>query len=202
MTHPVIDTLRLADRLKESGFEDRQAEGLARALGNEITEHLVTKADLDAAVETVRGDYRALDEKFCGKFDSVDARFDSVDARLDSVDSRFDAKFDSVDARFDSVGSRFDARFDSVDARFDSVDSRFESVETRFESVETRFDSVDARFESVDARFDSVDSRFDALDAKFEAKFNALNTQIKFIFAMLGVLMALGLVETVLPLLA
>ena len=156
MTHPVIDTLRLADRLKESGFEDRQAEGLARALGNEITEHLVTKANLDAAVEIVRGDYRALDEKFCGKFDSVDARFDSVDSR------------------FDSVGSRFDARFDSVDSRFDSVD----------------------------ARFDSVDSRFDALDAKFEAKFNALSTQIKFIFAMLGVLMALGLVETVLPLLA
>ena len=177
MTHPVIDTLRLADRLKESGFEDRQAEGLARALGNEITEHLVTKADLDAAVEIVRGDYRALDEKFCGKFDSVDARFDSVD-------------------------SRFDARFDSVDARFDSVDARFDSVDSRFDSVDARFDSVDSRFESVDARFDSVDSRFDALDAKFEAKFNALSTQIKFIFAMLGVLMALGLVETVLPLLA
>ena len=131
MTQPVIDTLRLADRLKESGFEDRQAEGLARALGNEITEHLVTKTDLDAAVEIIRGDYRALDEKFCGKLESVDARF-----------------------------------------------------------------------ESVDARFESVDSRFDALDAKFEAKFNALSTQIKFMFAMLGVLMALGLVETVLPMLA
>ena len=152
MTQPVIDTLRLADRLKESGFEDRQAEGLARALGNEITEHLVTKADLDAAIEIVRGDYRALDEKFCGKFDSVDSRFDSVDSRFDSVDAKFE--------------------------------------------------SVDVRFESVDSKFESVDSRFDALDAKFEAKFNALSTQIKFIFAMLGVLVALGLVDTVLPLLA
>ena len=205
MTHPVIDTLRLADRLKESGFEDRQAEGLARALGNEITEHLVTKADLDAAVEIVRGDYRALDEKFCGKFDSVDARFDSVDSRFDARFDSVDSRFESVDSRFESVETRFESvetRFDSVDARFDSVDARFDSVDSRFESVDARFDSVDSRFESVDARFDSVDSRFDALDAKFEAKFNALSTQIKFIFAMLGVLMALGLVETVLPLLA
>ena len=180
MTHPVIDTLRLADRLKESGFDDRQAEGLARALGSEITEHLVTKADLDAATELVRGDYRALDEKFSNKFDSVDARFESVDSRFESVDSRFE----------------------SVDTRFDSVDARFDSVDTRFDSVDTRFDSVDAKFESVDSRFESVDARFDALDAKFEAKFNALSTQIKFIFAMLGVLVALGLVDTVLPLLA
>ena len=128
MTQPVIDTLRLADRLKESGFEDRQAEGLARALGSEISEHLATKADLDAGIQLVRGDYRALGEK--------------------------------LDSRFETSGQK------------------------------------------IDARFDAVDARFDALDEKFEARFNALSTQIKFIFAMLGVLIALGLVETVLPLLA
>ena len=138
MPQPVIDTLRLADRLKESGFEDRQAEGLARALGSEITEHVVTKADLDAAIELVRGDYRALDEKICNKFESVDAKLESVDAR----------------------------------------------------------------FEAVDARFEAVDSRIDGLDAKFEARFDALSMQIRFIFAMLGVLLVLGLVDTVPALLA
>lgn len=48
MTHPVTDTLRLADRLRQSGFEYRQAEGLVRALGCEITEHRATKTGLEA----------------------------------------------------------------------------------------------------------------------------------------------------------
>ncbi len=60
MTQPVIDTLRLADRLKESGFQDTQAEGLARALGSEFTEHLVTKADLDSAIALVEARFNAL----------------------------------------------------------------------------------------------------------------------------------------------
>ena len=60
MTQPVIDTLRLADRLKESGFQDTQAEGLARALGSEFTEHLVTKADLDSAILLVEAKFNAL----------------------------------------------------------------------------------------------------------------------------------------------
>ena len=161
MTQPVIDTLRLADRLKESGFEDRQAEGLARALGSEISEHLATKADLDAGIQLVRGDYRALGEK---------------------LDSRFETSGQKIDARFEASDQRIDARSDASDQK---VDARFETSDQK-----------------VDSRFSAVDARFDALDEKFEARFNALSTQIKFIFAMLGVLIALGLVETVLPLLA
>ena len=49
MTQPVIDTLRLSDRLKESGFQSMQAEGLARALGDEFTDRVATKTDLDSA---------------------------------------------------------------------------------------------------------------------------------------------------------
>ena len=60
MTQPVIDTLKLADSLKESGFPDRQAEGLARALGNALTEHAVTKADLHAAIQLIRTEFNSL----------------------------------------------------------------------------------------------------------------------------------------------
>ena len=116
MTQAVIDTLRLADRLKESGFEDRQAEGLARALGGAFTDHVVTKADLDSAIQLVRADYRALDEK-------SDAKFGALDGKLET--------------------------------------------------------------------------KFGALDEKFETKFDTLSTQIKFIFAALAALLALGLVDTV-----
>ncbi len=40
-------------------------------------------------------------------------------------------------------------------------------------------------------------SAFDALDEKFETRFDTLSTQIKFIFAALTALLALGLVDTV-----
>ena len=49
----MIDTLRLSDRLKDSGFDHRQAEGMARALGDELVEHVVTKPDLELAIGQV-----------------------------------------------------------------------------------------------------------------------------------------------------
>ncbi len=118
MIQPVIDTLKLADNLKESGFPDRQAEGLARALDLALTEHVATKADLDAAIRLVRADIAALD----------------------------------------------------------------------------------AKGNALGARMDAFDAKIDALDRKFEAKFSSLQTQIRFVFAMLAMLLALGLIDAVGPL--
>ena len=88
MTQPVIDTLRLADRLKESGFQDTQAEGLARALGGEFADHVVTKTDLDSAIQLIRADYRALDEKFEAKFRAFEAKFSALDGKVETkIDS-------------------------------------------------------------------------------------------------------------------
>ena len=41
-----IDTLRFARKLKQAGVPEEQAEAMASALGEELTEHLATKADL------------------------------------------------------------------------------------------------------------------------------------------------------------
>ena len=188
MAQPVLDTLRLADRFKKCGFTDQQAEGAARALGDELTERVVTRTDLENAIGLVRADLRTLDAKWEARFDAVDSKFESVDSRLDAVDSRFE----SVDSRFDAV----DSRFESVDSRFDAVDSQFESVDSRFDAVDSQFESVDSRFDAVDSQFESVDSRFDAVDARL----NALGSQIRFIFAILGVLLALGVVDVAITL--
>ncbi len=141
MTQPVIDTLKLADSLKESGFPNRQAEGLARALGNALTEHVVTKADLDAAIRLVRNDIAALDNRG----NALEARVDTIDARLSALEARVDA---------------------------------------------------------IDAKLSALEAKVDAIDEKFEAKFNSLGTQIRFIFAMLAMLLALGLIDTVVPMIA
>ena len=159
MTQPVIDTLKLADSLKESGFPDRQAEGLARALGRALTEHVVTKADLDAAVRLVRAD---------------------LDAAIRLV-------------RADIV---------ALDNKVNSLEAKIEAIDGRFEAIDGRFEAIDGRFEAIDGRFEAIDGKFEAIDGKFEARFNSQSTQIKFIFAMLAALLALGLIDTVVPLVA
>ena len=67
----VIDTLRLADRLKEAGLETPSAEGLARALGEELGDRVLTAHDRDAFSLRVDG----LDTKFDAKFDNLEAKF-------------------------------------------------------------------------------------------------------------------------------
>ena len=106
MNATVIDTLRFADSLKAAGFEVPQAEGLARALGDELAERMLTRADLDDALRPING-----------KFDSIDARFESIDARFESVDARFDgidARLDAMDAKIDSVHRELSSKFNTL----------------------------------------------------------------------------------------
>ena len=113
MNATVIDTLRFADRLKEAGFEVPHAEGMARALGDELAERMLTKSDLDEALRPIYARLDAMDARFDGidgKFVGVDARFDAMDARFDAMD----AKFDAMDAKFDAMDAKFDAKIDSV----------------------------------------------------------------------------------------
>ena len=74
MLRTMIDTLRFADRLKDSGFESCQAEGMARALGDALAgtvENLATKSDLDA-----------LDAKLSARIGALDTQIKFVLAAL------------------------------------------------------------------------------------------------------------------------
>lgn len=107
MNATVIDTLRFADRLKAAGFEAPHAEGLARALGSELAERIVTKSDLDGALRPIYARFDAIDASFDAMAGSSDARFDAVDARFDAADARFDA----LDEKIDSVHRELSGKF-------------------------------------------------------------------------------------------
>ncbi len=124
MNAAVIDTLRLAVRLREAGFEAPRAEGMARALGDELAERMLTKNDLDAALRPIQAGIETMDAKFEAKFDGLEPRFDAIDAKFDGLEPRFDAidaRFDLIDTRFDAMDAKFDAKFDSTDAKIESV---------------------------------------------------------------------------------
>ncbi|MDE0658197.1 MAG: hypothetical protein OXI79_00955 [Gammaproteobacteria bacterium] len=128
MTATVIDTLRYADRLKQAGVAPGQAEGMSRALNDELTEGLVTRKDLDDAVAGLKGD---LGDAVAGlKSDLNDA---VVDLKGD---------IDGLGNRIDVLETKFDSKFDGVDARFEAMDVKFEAMDVKFEAMDVKFDAL------------------------------------------------------------
>lgn len=137
MNGTVIDTLKLADRLKAAGVEPSQAEAMSRALNAELTEGLVTKTDLDAATAALRADLggaiRELEQKVDAGFAAINGEFPAIDGKFAAIDGKFDA----VDGRFDAI----DGRFDAIDAKFDALDAKFGALDAKFEGLRSQFAS-------------------------------------------------------------
>ena len=126
----VIDTLRFADRLKEAGFDPPKADGLARALGEELGDRVLTWGDHVAVGLHIEG----LDAKFESKFEGLQTKFD---------------------ARFEGLEAKFDARFEGLEAKFEGLEARFEGLEARFEGLEARFEGLEARFGGLESKIDT-----------------------------------------------
>ena len=139
MNATVIDTLRFADRLKAAGFETPRAEGLARALGEELADRMLTRSDLDEALRPMHADIQEMDARFgtmAGRIDATDAKIEGLDTKVRAMDSKFEAKFEALD-------SKFEARFDALDSKIEAMDSKFEaSLDAKFESTNTNIASV------------------------------------------------------------
>ena len=111
MSATVIDTLRFADRLKEAGFEGPQAEGMARALGDELAERMLTRRDLQEALRPIHARFDAMESKFDARLDVVDARLDGMDSKFNAMEDKFDAKFDALRAEIGSVHRELSGKF-------------------------------------------------------------------------------------------
>ena len=77
---------------------------MARALGDELMERMVTKSDLDDAIQPIHARLDTMETKFDGKFEAMDAK-------LDAMEGKFDARFEAVDAKIDSVHRELSGRF-------------------------------------------------------------------------------------------
>ncbi|MDE0156921.1 MAG: hypothetical protein OXS28_15155 [Gammaproteobacteria bacterium] len=111
-TPVIFDTLKAAQELKKTGFEDRQAEAVVETISKAVSETVATKADL----QLVRSDFKLLGSEF----DLLKSEFDllrsemATKADLQLLRSEFELLQQSVDSRFDKVDSRFDAQEKSL----------------------------------------------------------------------------------------
>ena len=99
-TPVIFDTLKAAQELRKTGFEDRQAEAVVETISKAMSETVATKADL----QLVRSDIDILRSEMATKADLQLVRSD-----IGLLRSEFELMRQSVDSRFDKVDSRIDA---------------------------------------------------------------------------------------------
>jgi len=68
-----IDTLEASKRLKELGFEEPQAEGLAKLL-SDLDVASATKDDLDNAEERLRTEMKAMEKRLTSNMQAMEGR--------------------------------------------------------------------------------------------------------------------------------
>ena len=110
MAQPVVDTLRLSSALQEAGVERAQAEGVARALGDEFGEHVVARGDLDAGFARVEGEFKDVRAQFRevdAQFKEVHAEFNAVRADMAVMQARMDSGFEVLRGSMQALDSKF-----------------------------------------------------------------------------------------------
>ena len=118
MATAAMDTLRYAERVKESGVEHSTANEMARALNDELADHVPTKADLEPRFSSLEAKVESLETKVESletKVDTLDAKFET---RCDALEAKFDARCDAMEAKFEARINALDAK---LEAKFDSL---------------------------------------------------------------------------------
>ena len=135
-----INTLVYAQRLREAGFSEQQAEGQAHALAAAMTDTLATKQDLrevEIRMETgfavAKQDLREVEIR-------METGFAVAKQDLRDLEVKVDARFSQIDARFDAFEKYIDTRLDEQEKR---LAIRLEEPEKR---LGFRFETQSARF--------------------------------------------------------
>jgi hypothetical protein len=90
------------------------------------------------------------------KMDALNAKVDRVDNDLRALRVETKTEFTAVRGEMDRRFNKVDERFDRVDARFDKLDDRFEKIDDRFEKIDERFVKMDERFVKMDQHLHQI----------------------------------------------
>ena len=106
MSEPGFDTLAASQKLQDSGFERRQAEGVIGAIAD-AQQNLVTKDDLNQ-----------VGDRLTGKIDALGVRLDGdikvLDGKIDALGVRLDGDIKVLTGKIDALGVRLDDKFGSL----------------------------------------------------------------------------------------
>ncbi len=106
MSEPGFDTLAASQKLQDSSFERRQAEGVVGVIVD-AQQNLVTKDDL-----------KQVEDRLTGKIDAQGVRLDGdikvLDGKIDALGVRLDDKFEMLSGKIDAQGDSLKSSISSL----------------------------------------------------------------------------------------
>ncbi len=104
-SQPVADTLHLSDAFRKPGMEPEQAEGMARALGEELGAHVAAQGDLQAGFREVRGEIEAVDYRLALARSELGGEIRALDGKIEGVRTELGARLDALHPTMKIVGT-------------------------------------------------------------------------------------------------
>ena len=127
MSQPVVDTLQISDALRKTGMEREQAEGLARALGDELGAHVVVQGDLQTGFLEVRGEIQSVDHKVDLARTELVGEIQVLDGKIDGVRTELGGQIQVLDGKIDRVRTDLGGRIDALDGKIAQVKTELDA---------------------------------------------------------------------------
>ncbi len=125
MTDVAFDTLKMAQGLKDSGMEAKQAESVVILVQDAINERVATKADLAKTENTLRGDMEKMETSLRGDIENLRGDMESMETSL-----RSDMEKMETSLRGDMVKMETSLRHE-MEKQEISMDHRLKNLELR-----------------------------------------------------------------------
>ena len=104
-----FDTLKAAQELRKTGFEDRQAEAIVSTISKAMSESIATKADLELQSAVTKADIEAMGAELKAGTEALRSELKAeLKAETGALRTEFKLLQQSVDSRFEKVDLRFD----------------------------------------------------------------------------------------------
>ena len=104
-----FDTLKAAQELRKTGFEDRQAEAIVSTISKAMSETVATKADLELQGAATRAEIDALGAATRAEIEATRAAIDALrgdtKAEIDATRAAIDALRGDTKAEIDALGA-------------------------------------------------------------------------------------------------
>src|SRR5579875_3701356 len=102
----ILDTLKLARRLRNAGFSEEQATGAAEALAELVFPDVATKADLKELETSLRGEIRKLETELRGEIAEVRAEISGLRGEITGVRGEIAAVRGELHAEIGAMSTR------------------------------------------------------------------------------------------------
>ena len=98
-TPVIFDTLKAAQELRKTGFEDRQAEAVVETISKAVSETVATKADLQLVrsdIGLLRSEFDLLRSEFASLRSEFEMLRQSVDSKIDALENKIVIKLGAL----------------------------------------------------------------------------------------------------------